>query len=363
MLDANTIILVAISAAFIAVLIAVIVFMGYLRKILSIASYMAPNATIFAIGSKYTENEYIDKLLEMSSVQEVLADVKKEGYHIDDPSVADIQIEKDLIDMLRNVIATLPEGVRQFAEVYMLKYEANIVKRILRAKNARLSASEIYRVVYPGDVINDLVINHMIEATGVEDAIAALDATPFRDAVHAWAERNSLFDVDVFLDKVVFEKILEAKSTIDEDSREAVEKFSSILVDVYNLKTIVRAKFAGAEGVENYLVEGGYELSEWKLKNMAEARTVEEMLTQLEGTEYAFVREYRNAFEIELALDRYLLNKVNEIGMVYAVSAGPAVMFLVAKEYEARNLKAIIKGMLMGVSRDKIRSMLVGGAM
>ncbi len=362
MLDTNTIILVAISASFLAVLIAIVVFMGYLRKILSIASYMAPNATIFAIGAKYADAESIDRVLEMSSVSEVIADARKEGYAIDTPETADADIERDMLTLMSDVISTLPEGVRQFAETYMLKYEAAKVKRILRAKHAGVPSTEIYGMITPGEVINELVINHMVEASGVEDAITALDATPFRDAMHAWVERNSLFDVDVFLDKLVLDKMVEAKSMVDEDSREAVEKFMSIYIDVYNLKTLIRAKFMGIEDVEKFLVDGGYELSDWKLKTMAESRSVEEMLAQLEGTEYSFIRDKKDAFEIELALDNFLLEKVRETAMVYAVSAGPAMMFLVAKEYEARNLRAMIKGMLAGVPKDRIKELMVGGA-
>ncbi len=362
MLDANTIILVSISAAFLAVLIAVIVFMGYLRKILSIASYMAPNATIFAIGAKYTEPEMIDRVLEMGGVSEVVADARKEGYSIEDLSRADIDIERHMLSTMRDVISSLPEGIRQFAETYMLRYEAMNIKRILRAKNAGIPGTEIYSLVQPGLIVNELIINHMVEASGVEDAIAALDSTPFSELMHAWAERNSLFDVDVYLDKLVIERMIDARSMVDEDSREAVDKFLSIFIDVYNLKTLVRARHMGIENIERFLIEDGYELSSWKLKSMAEARSVEEMLAQVEGTEYSFIRDMKEPFEIELALDRHLLNKVNELSMVYATSSGPALMFLVAKEYEARNLKAIVKGYMAGLPRERIRALMVGGA-
>jgi len=361
MLDAYTMILIGIAAAFIAVLIAIIVFMGYLRKILSIASFMGPNATIFAIGSKYTTNSNLEKLLEMSTVSEVVGDMKKEGYEIENMDNADVEIEREMLRMMDEVIAMLPEGVRQFAEMYMLKFDANIVKRILRAKMAGVPKSKIYESVYEGYHIGKIIINHMVEAMSVEDAIAALDATPFRGAIDVWNETNSLHAVDVALDRIFLEKLLDARTHLDEDSREAVEKVLSILIDIYNIKILARGKEMDID-VSKHLVSGGYELDSWKLKSLAESRSFEELLGNLEGTGYSFLREAKDAFEVEILLDRFLLDKVNEIALVYSTSSGPAMMFLIAKEYEARNLKAIIKGFQENMPKERIERLLVGVA-
>ena len=361
MLDIYTSILIGIAAAFIAILIAVVVFMGYLRKILSIASFMGPNATIFAIGSKYTSNENLDRVLEMTTVNEVIADIKKEGYNIENLDMADIEIEREMIRMMEEVIGMLPEGVRQFAEVYMLKFDANIVKRILRAKASGIPKNRIYDMVYEGKHVKKIIINHMVEASSVDDAITALDATPFKDAIKVWSETNNLYEVDIFLDRIFLDKLMEAKGNLDEDSREAVEKFLAIMVDVYNLKVLIRGKSMDVD-VEKHIIDGGYELHSWKLKNMVEARNLDELLGNLEGTSYSFLRDSENAFDAELKLDRYLLDKANEIGLNYSTSSGPTVMFLISKEYEARNLKAIIRGFMENLPKDRIKSLLVGGA-
>ena len=361
MLDVYTFILIGISAAFVAVLIAIIVFMGYLRKILSIASFMGPNATIFAIGSKYTSKEHLDRLLEMTSVVEVLNDMKKEGYEIEKVKNADVEIEKSMLEMMDRVVTMLPEGVREFAEVYMLKFDAAIVKRILRAKKADVPKNKIYEMIYEGKHIGKIIINQMVEAMSIEDAISVLDATPFSSVISVWNETGNLYDVDIALDRVVIERVLEARNNLDEDSREAVEKIMDIMVDVHNLKVLVRGKALGVN-VEKHLVDGGYELDVWKLKNMVESRSFEEMLGNLEGTSYSFLRETKDAFEAELALDRYLLEKANEIGLVYSTSSGPTMMFLISKEFEVRNLKTIIKGFSEGIDKERIANLLVGVA-
>ncbi len=361
MLDAYTMIIIGISAAFIAILIAIVVFMGYLRKILSIASYMGPNATIFAIGSKYVERENLEKLLEMTTVTEIINDMKKEGYNVDNLDNADVEIERNMLKMMDEVIAMLPEGVRQFSEVYMLKFDSALVKRILRAKAAGVPKNKIYDSIYEGKYITKLVINHMVEATTIEDAISALDATAFSKAIDAWNERGTLHAVDMALDTIVLEKLIEAKSGVDEDSREAVDKITGIMADVYNIMVLVRARALDIDG-SKFLIDDGYELDSWKLKSLAESRTLEELLGNLEGTAYSAIREAKSAFEVELILDNLLLDKAMELGMVYSTSSGPAMMFLVAKEYEARNLKAIIRGFQENIDKEQIQRLMVGVA-
>ncbi len=361
MLDANTMIIIALSSAFIAILIAVIVFMGYLRKILSIASFMGPNATIFAIGAKYTEKENLEHLLEMNNINEIFSEIKKEGYEIEELDNWDVNIERYMLHMMDRAISMLPEGVRQFSEVYMLKFDANVLRRVLRGKYTNLSKDKIYSMIYEGKHLSKLILSHMVEATSIEDAIAALDVTPFRKVIDVWNETGDLQSVDLAIDKIVIEKLIDAKSTLDEDSREAIEKIVSILIDIYNIKALVRAKYTN-DKAEKYIVEGGYELDSWKLKNLSESRSIEEILGNLEGTSYSFLRDLKDPFEVELALDNFLLEKANDLGITYSTSSGPAMMFLIAKEFEARNLKTIIKGFLEELPRDKVNKLLVGVA-
>jgi len=362
MLD-STAILLAITISFVAIFVVIAFLMGFFRKMLNIGAYMGPNATIFAIGAKYTEKENIEKLLSYTNINEVLADIEKEGYEVNDLKNYDIQLEIGMLNMMKRVIEMLPDDGKSFAEAYMLKYDANIVKRVLRAKYAKLPKARIYESVYEGRYITKMIIQHMVEAANMEDAITALDATPFAPAIQVWNETNDLYKVEILLDKIVLSTLINSKRILDENAMEPANIFLSIFVDIYNIKTVVRAKSAEIEDVSDLIMEGGYELSDWKVKSMANARSLDEALSHLEGTSYAHLRDLNDPFKIELELDRFLLKKVNEIGLTFSTTAGPLIMFLVSKDFEVRNLKAILKGFMENVPRDKIREIVVGEAL
>ncbi len=359
MLDSTAIIL-AITISFLAIFVTIAFLMGFFRKMLNIGAYMGPNATIFAIGAKYTEKENIEKLLNYTNLTEVISDIGKEGYNIEDLKKYDIELEKSMLAMVQRVVEMLPDEGKSFAEAYMLKYDANMIKRILRAKYAGVSKNRIYEEVYEGRFISKLIIQHMVEATSMEDAITALDATPFAEVIKVWNESNDIYKVDIALDRIVLKNLVESKRMLDENSMEPINIVIPMFVDVFNIKTIVRAKSAGIEDIGNLLLDGGYQLSDWKVRSMANARTLDEALSQLEGTDYAFLRDVEDPFIVELELDKMLLRKVNEIGLTFATTAGPLIMFLVSKEYEVRNLKGIIKGFMEDLPKDRIRGLLVG---
>lgn len=357
-----TVILIALTISLIVAFIVIGFLMGFFRKMISIGNYMGPNATIFAIGAKYTEKEHIEKLLDYTSINEVITEIRREGYDIQDLKKYDLELELSMLSLMSKAVEMLPDDAKIFADAYMLKYDANIVKRILRAKYAKMPKRKIYEMVYEGRYITKLIIQHMVEATSMEDTISALDATPFKDCIKVWSESRDLLAVDLLMDKIVLKNLTESKVVMDENALEPVNIFLSRLIDIQNIKTVLRAKAAEIKNIQEFLIDGGYEIGEWKLKNMAEARNIEECLGQLEGTSYSFLRDIKDPFEVEVALDRYMLKIANDIGLSYSLSTGPTVMFLVSKEFEARNLKAIIKGFMENVPKERIKSLLVGGA-
>ena len=64
---------------------------------------------------------------------------------------------------------------------------------------------------------------------------------------------------------------------------------------------------------------------------------------------------------IDLALDRYLLETISRLSMEYYHTGGPLLWYLVAKEFELRNIRIILTGLSEGLSSDQIGKMLITG--
>jgi len=62
---------------------------------------------------------------------------------------------------------------------------------------------------------------------------------------------------------------------------------------------------------------------------------------------------------LEIALDRQMIRHVANIAVDDTMGLGPGIRFIVEKEFEARNLKAIAKGVGEGLPAEKIWKLMV----
>ena len=116
------------------------------------------------------------------------------------------------------------------------------------------------------------------------------------------------------------------------------------------------------------MISDGYQIREWKLKELMEAEDVASVISSLEGTSYApmlsdAMTEYtetRSMSSFEKALDSHVFNTAKTISLKNQFGIGPMIGFLNKKEREIRNLKTIARGKREeGFSPSMIKEMLI----
>lgn len=351
------IVAIGISIAIIATLI------GYLRVILGISSILSLNTKCMAIGWKYLRKENIQTLYESKDISDILSHITSSGYKVssDNPITMERDIERELVRIYSEIKAFSPDPLKKFIESYMLKYDALIAKRIITAKLKKIPKNQIYDEVYPVNYMTKLIIEHMIEAENVEEAVRCLDATPFRKCIETWENTKDAVKLELSIDKVFFEELRESTKIGDENLREALKRFVGVYIDIHNLKTTFRCKFIGLKNIEEYIVDGGRELPPWRLKSIYDADSIESSISQLDGTSYyKFLYDTKpDITEIEKRLDLALLKISEEIHSTYSNSIGPTLRFLVSKEYEANNIKTVIRGIESRVAPEVYEEVLI----
>jgi len=117
----------------------------------------------------------------------------------------------------------------------------------------------------------------------------------------------------------------------------------------------------------NLFLSEGQEIAFWKFKELAGVEFVPQVISVLEGTSYFDVlkdaiEEYNKEKSVQVlenALDNLYLKLVKNISLKNYVTIGPTIRFLVSKEYEIKNLKAIVKGIGEGISSEIINRILI----
>jgi V/A-type H+-transporting ATPase subunit C len=360
-----------------AVLITIILLMSYFNVLITIASFSFPNARLKAMGNPFIRKRRLSDLMEMSGAGEAAMEITKEGYNLPQniekvgTEEAERKLEIAQVEFLKKVLDSDPVSLRPFLEAYLIKYDAMQVKKALRGRQKGISNEELKSRLIPVKEISESVIENILDTQSVDDVCNSLRSTKFGDIlIKAQAEnKGNIVILDLTLDNFFSSELRKAITRVDTSVRETVTLFVGKHADITNIKHIIRSKEQGldAQTTESFLVEGGRLLAPWKLKQMIEVKGLQELITELEGTPYLDTlreamqdySETKSIYSLEVALDKLLLYTASEIASSALIAAGPTIKFIIAKEFEVRNLKAVLRGMYEGLSQDQIMPMLI----
>lgn len=320
------------------IIIAIAAIVRYLPSLILLSQFSYPNAKFSAIENKFLKEKEIAKLLESKSLEELKNNVVSKDFVLEGENIKEMQnsIEKSLIKIILMARNDSPKKVREFYNAFIEKIDAEKLKRAIRDLKEEKEIEEIVYSQKMRELINKL------KKAGKENANEILKEYGYEIDIDEPIEK-----IEREIDKKMIERLLEVD--LPKNSKKARDKFVKILIDIINLKTIFRGKYYGIP-IEDLLLKGGWEISEWHLKELVKIDSIPEIISMLEGTSYMpclrqAITEYEKegVIALEKALDRYIIKVAGDIANEYTLSIGPGIRFVVEKEFEARNLKTVIK--------------------
>ena len=369
------------NEAFIAVLfgvlavVAVIVVVSTIKPVLDMYPYTYPNARVRARkGRLFTEKQF-SEIIESQNIEEVKNYLR--GFPDYAKYVDKYPLEKALDAQLAETYDLLaritPDNSKDAFGFLLRKWDIENIKSIIVAKEVGLSREETLDLVVPFGELSDR-LDTLIDAKNVNELINGLEDTDYpqvlEDAIPVYESTGLLLPLEASLDKYLLRNLLRTAATPEDDNTSLLHTYIGSIVDANNIKTIIRAKADGLkyEDIEPYMISEGYQVREWKLKDLMEAEDVNGVISGLEGTDYAStlseaLNKYSETGSIavfESALDKYVNETANSIALKNQFGIGPMIGFLNKKEKEVKNLKIIVRGKReAGYSPTMIKEMLV----
>lgn len=335
-----------------------------LPSLISFAGFTYPNAKFNAMGSPYIEKKGLAPLVNSDNLERFRNNVTSRDFSTEGDTVAAVQqsIDASLAGLIRMAKDDSPDGVAPFYDAYLQKLDARVVKETIKAIMRGEAVGE--RQTYSSWGATFLQAIQQVETTEREElsgVLASFHMQEVRELVEAGAAPTA---IEYAVDRHLIAVMREAE--LPRPTRHTRDIFVKRLIDILNLKALFRAKYYQVADIESRLFGEGRELAGWTLEHMLKIDSISEIISLLEGT--AYIDVLRNAiprFEeqgvpaLELALDRQLLHIVADIARDDSMGLGAAIRFVVEKEYEARNLKAIAKGVAEGLPPEHIWEMVV----
>ncbi|WP_421077738.1 V-type ATP synthase subunit C [Methanothermococcus sp. Ax23] len=359
----------------IAIFLVIIIFL--IKYLMENAPFAYVNARVRSMESRLLDEHKLNELIESAGMTEFIGLLEDTEYgpYISDASNDAMGIEKALNTHLAHVYQTLseisPSKSRKILKLFEKRFDVQNIKTLLRAKYVGLDAEETFKLIIPLGTIPENKLRELCETKAIEEVVNGLEGTEYSkilsNELATYEQTGKLISFELALDKYILENLWKSVG-IEGTNEDIFKEFVGAIIDIENLKVILRGKADGlsSENILNYILNVGYELAPWKLKELAESESIEGVISSLEGTKYGTIisenlEEYdktKSVYVFEKALDKYLAKIGKNLSLRQPFGVGPVIGLITSKEQEIKNLKIIIKGKIEGLPSNQIRELL-----
>lgn len=361
--------------ALVGLIVGAIVIVVIIRPLLDIFPYAYPNARVRARTGKILTEKQLTEIIESNDLTEVtnyLRGLPDYAKYIDQYPL-EKALDTHLADNYETLTQIVPKEIKPIFSVLLQKWDIRNIKSIIAAKEADLSREETVNLIVPFGELKDS-LDKLLDAKNVTEIINGLEGTAYAhvldDALPAYQKTGMVLPLEASLDKFFLENLLTAAANPSDESARALHSYIGTQIDAANLGVILRAKAEGLkyDDIQPYIISDGYQIREWKLKDLMESENVGNVVSSLDGTEYAQILndalpEYQKTGSVaplEAALDEKVRQTAKALSVRIPFGIGPIVGFLNKKEKEIRNLKVITRAKReIGFPNSKIKELLV----
>jgi len=326
-------------------------------------------------GSLYDDEDY-RKLLRMGPseiaryMEETAYDeeINALGARFDGVDLIEYALNRNLAEQFEDILGWSEGRLHDLVARYLRKFDAWNVKTIVRGIYSGAEPAAVEDDLIRAGEFDDRFLDRLLEAEDVEAVVDALDGTLFEAGLRAayddFQATDVLVPIENAIDRAYYENLL-ADLTVDEAS----ERYAAFLraeIDFRNARNALRLARSGADvDPAEYYIDGGRLFDAAELSTLA--TDTDALVERIRASTYgddlsAALEELESADSLigfEAALDAALLEYTDEIGTVYPLSVGPVVAYVLAKEREVQNIRAIARGREAGLSEEAIERELV----
>ena len=253
---------------------------------------------------------------------------------------------------------------------YLRKFDAWNVKTIVRGIYTDSDSDEIGDDLIRAGEFDDRFLNRLVEADSISTVVEMLDGTmfgpPLEAAYEDYEDTGVLVPLENAVDRVYYENLLADIASSMEGPESMYVDYLRAEIDFRNARNALRLARSGAEiDPAEYYIEGGDLFRAAELSSLS--RNTDELVARIRESRYGNelssalddLEEARSLIEFERALEAALLEYSRNFGHVHPLSVLPVISYILSKEREVDNIRAIARGKEAGLSPDEIEDELV----
>jgi V/A-type H+-transporting ATPase subunit C len=279
---------------------------------------------------------------------------------------------ENLIETYQKIIKYSPKAAREYLSLYLLRFEVENVKMLVKATFANTSPEQKLAKLYP------FVGCHIEKPVLLEDAAKATDLThlvgvfkktaywcPLNTGLASYNESGSTTCLEFFLDVFFYEHLYEVFERLPKKEKPYARLYASLDNDGFVLFSLLRGKNLNYDS--NWLrlavPQNYFKLTKKQVEAVTSAISFEAAYKIVLTTEYAkyFVKEDNpedTLAKAEKAFKKTIIEHANASKICKIFNIGTPLAYMTMKETEVYNLRALALGIDGDMKPDAIRAQL-----
>ena len=329
--------------------------------------YAELGAAVRSFKSELLQAQQLERLVEATTLAETVSAVTRGQITSADPSdlgSVEAYLIKRSMELAQRLSSYAPQDSRPLINLFAKSHEFDCVKSILSAISGKLNAEEAARHVIPAGSFTEDRCKDLIEAHNPSRVIENVDDEGFKRflAPKLVAEGAGIQAISA-IDQYYFLRLWSASNLPDPLDSQSAKGLVGEAIDHLNILTAFRARLLGldARTASEMMVPINYGLGQ-AFNELPEANSSQSLSRVLEKTRYS------HAFEASTALDgvrvEYTLNHEHARTCFNMFAGSPfnvglALAFLFLKNYELRDLFALINAKANNTPTDRALESLI----
>ncbi|MCF6096119.1 V-type ATP synthase subunit C [Thermovorax subterraneus] len=323
--------------------------------------FLYASGRVKVLENRLLGRSVIERVLEAENMEAVLRVLSETDYAPEFEELESVyDFEKALENSMKKTLNTVRESLKdhRIVRFFTLKYDYHNLKVI--AKSRILGADVPENLSNLGEIPVDELIK-LGKGEGDAKVPEAMKAA-YGEAMRLFEETQDPQQIDLFLDRALYEELIELTKEI---GHEFLKDYLVALVDLINIKTMVRLKYMESDlkALEKSLLPGGTIEQAFFEKYFKEP--VQSLVDALSSSRYAKV--VKEGLEnwistgspatYEKLSDDFLLGILKK-GIYKPYGLETVAGYIGAKENEIKILRVLMVGKINGISEDVIRERL-----
>ncbi len=282
-------------------------------------------------------------------------------------------LNENLIELYTKIIKYSPKTVTEYLKLYLLRFEVENVKFLVKATVAKLTPEEKLAKLYPFvgcHIKKRLILEEAAKASTLIQLLNVFERTvywcPLSMGLESYNENGSTTCLDVFLDAFFYEHLFELYNYLPSREKVHARFYASLENDSYILLSLLRGKNLNYDS--NWLrlavPHNYFNLAKTGVESIVSATSFDAAYEVALRGPYAKYFKSEGPPEETLAkaekgFKESLLKNAKSSSITNTFNIGMPLSFMTQRENEVYNLRAVALGIDGALKPDLIRSQLL----